>query len=491
MKVLIYFICFFFMLGISDVRSQESADMNAHLTFQVDKKLLKQGHLKLRLTHYPHFYIYATEFFDKRIEVDINDTLQVLHFDMPSGISMIRIDLLLDNEPHLFRFPHNLFLIENRDSLIWHISDRIRSSGPGSDKNRVRSNLRLVGDKESSSWLYYYLSNEDIDRFYHVYNDYFDALAYRKTNYLNKQSQHYNLSENAYNYMADEIKFDVESRRLKRLLSDIEPGAPYKDVLREEVRLQFNKIKKNAFSYTPNNHAGVKYFMDVVSGEYYMDRFLLNGDTTEVVPEIDVLFKTITSLEIPSSIKDKLITFLFARFGTNATDGVKIIDSAINLVEDLSMKKHLKKLNQRRFKQSKIYPFKLEDVEGNIYTPESFSGKKVVLDFWFNGCTGCASLHKYLVQFENELGSNDVIFATVNIDRKRERWISGLETGKYTEPDGLNLRVVNDKPNILSYYEFISYPQLLLMDEEGNLASYNVPKPTNDDAKRHFKELLK
>ena len=491
MKTLIYSICFFFILGIGGVKSQEYAHMRAHVTFQFDEKLLKQGCLKLRLTHYPHFYIYATEFFDQRIEVDINDTLQLLVFDMPSGISMMRIDLLLDNEPHLFTFPHNFFLIENRDSLIWHISDKVTSSGRGSDKNKVRSNLRLVGENESSSWLYYYLSNEDIERFYHVYNDYFDALAYRKTNYLNKQSQHYELSEMAYNYIADEIKFEVESRRFKSLLSDIEPGAPYKDVLKEEVRLQFDKIRKNAFSYTPNNHAYVNYLMDVVSGEYYIDHFLLNRDITGIVPDMDVLFKTITSLEIPSSIKDQLITSLFARFGTNATNGVKIIDSAINLVEDLSMKKYLEKLNQRRFKQSKIYSFKFEDVEGNIYTPESFSGKKVVFDFWFNGCTGCASLHKYLVQFENELGSDDVIFATVNIDRKRERWISGLETGKYTEAGGLNLRVINDEPNILSYYEFISYPQLLLMDDQGNLASYNVPKPTNDEAKRRFRELLK
>lgn len=475
---------------MGSVKSEERVDTASKTTFIFDRELIDKGQLALELTLYPHYYEKASEFFDRRDLFEIKDTLLSVDFDINNDVSILRVNLTLDGEPYILNYPDNLFLIEKNDSLVWSIDTRVTLNGRGNDKNKVRNNLKSVAVHETFTWFDYYLANNEVHRYKTVYADFFDAILAKRYNYLKKQQKYYEMSETAYRYIADEIRFTMECRKIERILSSVEFGTKYRDLLIGEADDLMKKIKKENKQYRGDNHSYVKFMIDLLCAEYFIDFYNKNAQGRGVIPEIDVLFHNIINLNMRQEIKDQLITFLFTRFETYGVNGEQVIENAIEQVENPPMKAYLKDVRKKRYTKSKIYAFRFEDVHGNVYTSESFRGKKVVFDFWFTGCSGCAVLHGHLVRFEEEIRSDEVIFVTVNTDRQRDRWISGLETGKYSNPDGLNLRVVNGKPNILTYYEFVSYPQLLIMDEQGYLVSYNVPKPINDKGKRAFKKML-
>ncbi|UIR57818.1 TlpA family protein disulfide reductase [Sphingobacterium sp. SRCM116780] len=116
-----------------------------------------------------------------------------------------------------------------------------------------------------------------------------------------------------------------------------------------------------------------------------------------------------------------------------------------------------------------FYRFELPDTAGNLHRLDDFKGKVVVMDFWFNGCVGCAQMTKVLDSLESQVSKNEVEFISVSIDTKK-RWLDGI--GRFSSVNSLQL-YTNEKGSdhpLLKYLKFSSYPMLVLIDKKGNFA---------------------
>src|SRR5690606_26322752 len=106
--------------------------------------------------------------------------------------------------------------------------------------------------------------------------------------------------------------------------------------------------------------------------------------------------------------------------------------------------------------------FMLTDSIGNIIQFQDFLGKVVVLDFWFNGCGGCAQITPALVEVKEQFGNKeDLIFISISIDKYRKTWIQGI--GKFSPKEALHLYTNGEgrESPIIEYFNIQSYPTLV------------------------------
>lgn len=486
-KYLHLIICFLINIGI--VSSKEFHVQKANVKFIIDSTILEKGKVELELSLYSYYYIKATELYDQREVQLITDTVTKFEFDINYDISILTVQLFINKEPYLFFLNQSAYLIESGDTLIWKIDDKITLLGKDHNKNKVRKNISMMNRNVSTSWLSYYIDKSDMNTYFYLTNEYYDALAYQKIQYLNKLKLNNPISEKAYKYIKEECIYDTESKRVNRLLNSIFKGAIYQKEILPYAINELEKIRCKNLSSSGVTHSFIQYLMDIVTAEFFIEEYTKNPERKGLIPELDVVFKKIKNVS-EGNIRIQLIAFLFTRFESSGVNGDLIIDEAIDLATDKKMKSYLLEIKNKRYVKSPIYSFHFEDQKGEVFTPESFKGKKVIFDFWFNGCLGCAVLHKHLIDFEDDINDPNILFVTVNVDKNREKWIQGLKSNKYTSSDGLNLRVMDNARNILKYYEFHGYPQLLVMDESGNLISFETPKPIDEESKKRLKKIL-
>jgi thiol-disulfide isomerase/thioredoxin len=134
-------------------------------------------------------------------------------------------------------------------------------------------------------------------------------------------------------------------------------------------------------------------------------------------------------------------------------------------------------------KGSPAFPFKLPDEKGNIVSLSDFRGKVVIADFWFNGCLGCTQIPAAMkIVYEKYASNKNVVFLSINVDRQKKWWYLGLKQGIYTIPGSLHLSLFGqgtDHP-LVKYYNYNSFPQLLIIDEKGRTVSAYAPDPRID-----------
>lgn len=131
-----------------------------------------------------------------------------------------------------------------------------------------------------------------------------------------------------------------------------------------------------------------------------------------------------------------------------------------------------------------FFNFELPDTTGKNHHLKDFRGKVLILDFWFNGCAGCAQMARALDSLEGYFNEDDVQFISINVDSKKI-WLQGIE--KYTSKNSLNLYTAEQKTEhpLIKYLNFSTYPKLVVIDRNGNL----MPNPPDPRSKRS--EFLK
>ena len=142
---------------------------------------------------------------------------------------------------------------------------------------------------------------------------------------------------------------------------------------------------------------------------------------------------------------------------------------------------------------SPVFPFVLTDTKGKKVSIASFKGKTVVIDFWHTGCLPCMQLAVGLKQVKKEWKEKDkIIFMSISKDINRDTWLKSVASGKYTEPDNINLYTEGKGTNhpLILHYGFTASPRMLIIDPNGKLISTNPPNPVNPTDKKHFMQLL-
>lgn len=187
------------------------------------------------------------------------------------------------------------------------------------------------------------------------------------------------------------------------------------------------------------------------------------------------------------TLRDRiLMTFFFSPKYSHSYN--KTLHTAIELSSSKSVSEALVTHLERHAEKSEVENFCFLDQDGQNVTLDAFKGRLVVAHFWFNGCTGCRIMTEYLAPIAGKY-EGSVIFLAINVDYRAKRWADGLARGGYSTHHDINLWTgeLGFKHPMLEDYNFIGFPQLILIDQNGNLITAQAPSMVD---KKHFQGEL-
>lgn len=162
---------------------------------------------------------------------------------------------------------------------------------------------------------------------------------------------------------------------------------------------------------------------------------------------------------------------------------VKILDDAQKVLNEMEFNQSQKMLQEWIGKSKTGNPafnFALKDVKGNLVRLGDFKGKVLILDFWYYGCFGCRfmpeALKPVVAAFK---GNKSVVFLSVNVDQVQSRWENGLKSGDYTLKEQIDISTapMGFYHPFLKHYNYKAFPQVLVIDKDGNNVASNPPDP--------------
>ncbi|MDI1323177.1 MAG: thioredoxin family protein [Algoriphagus sp.] len=138
-----------------------------------------------------------------------------------------------------------------------------------------------------------------------------------------------------------------------------------------------------------------------------------------------------------------------------------------------------------------LIPAQFRTIAGDPIQLNSFSGKPVLLYFYFSTCTHSANFFKnYLWPlYEETSKSAGYKLIAVSIDNDPELWKNSIPD--YSHPELTNLNLPSKEWRAwLDYYLFTGYPRTILLDTKGNLLSLRLKGENYEDFKARFLKLL-
>ena len=181
-------------------------------------------------------------------------------------------------------------------------------------------------------------------------------------------------------------------------------------------------------------------------------------------------------------LKDKLLTtYILEKYEYLHEEEDYLRDLMMAIAHEPS-KKILDQLAERGTGK-RAYNFALPDANDSLISLHGFSGKVVLMNFWFTGCSGSEDYNQQvLTPIQNEYGANDqLVFVTISIDRDKERWLSSLANNKYTSLGMVNLWTggKGSDHQLVRHYGISEYPTPLLIGSDGVINSINVERLRN------------
>lgn len=178
-----------------------------------------------------------------------------------------------------------------------------------------------------------------------------------------------------------------------------------------------------------------------------------------------------------SKLRERVLTEYILNYYTQLNDPNGIINHAIQNISDQQYIILLEDLNRNQSVGTKIVDFALTDTNGKEVKLSQFIGKVVFIDFWYTGCSGCASyyqsvLSKVELDFQN---NKNVVFISVSIDKDKEKWLKSVIGKDYTSPHAVNLYTngVGSNHAILKQLAVYAYPRPIVIDKQGKMFSNN------------------
>lgn len=122
------------------------------------------------------------------------------------------------------------------------------------------------------------------------------------------------------------------------------------------------------------------------------------------------------------------------------------------------------------------FNFQLPDSSGQIRRMEDFTGKVILLDFWYTGCPGCAEAAPYIRQIKKIIGNPDFLTISISIDKNKEKWLKSVFEEKYSDLGSINLFTATEGEDhpMIRHYGINTYPTFILIDRVGKLC--RIPK---------------
>lgn len=160
------------------------------------------------------------------------------------------------------------------------------------------------------------------------------------------------------------------------------------------------------------------------------------------------------------------------------------IKESLLLMKNGESKTLLEEYQHQNMVGIKAFPFDLPDNEGKRWKLSDFKGKIIIADFWFNGCHGCLEMPGALNPiYEKFKHDNKVVWLSINVDNDKITWYKGLKNGLYTFPGQVHLSTFEYRLDntLLKHYNYNSFPQLLVINQQGEVEDSQPLDPRQDN----------
>lgn len=479
------------LLGLTGFAKAKVTRYAARITFEVADEQVEGKTLLLFNTIYQTYLSPARNlFYDHHVDTIRNSkTVELL---LPQPLSYVLIDALLNSKRYQFNTGTNLFLIEDGDDIkITLLDGAFDVSGKGSEKFICRKLLNEIDFTMDASISDLRNASEPLS-FFDPYSKYMDSLQQVQQEIL--QDFRGSLSKEAYQRLAA----DGFGRRMFECINLINGFNHAADSIQwepflEEFLLGFlNRMRHYLARDTTASEAS-----DFLQTLYFIEEYHLRlknkhkaDGTFQNLPFLD-LFKYIKNV-YPGQSRDYLLVYLFSQLGSVRGDTEQWLEEASSIVEDPFSYGAFQKMRKQRTIGADVFSFELVDTSGNVFSNKDFIGKKVLMEFWFLGCGGCATLAKQLKPIKEQFaGDTTVVFVTVNVDYELQHWIKGINSGLYTDEYTLDLKApFGYKDPLMLFYGYNSYPRMLVVGKDGKLSSFTPPKPHNAKTAAELINLL-
>lgn len=209
-------------------------------------------------------------------------------------------------------------------------------------------------------------------------------------------------------------------------------------------------------------------------------------------PSLKSLYNGIMK-DFSGTTRDKLIVQCFLNHSEMESDVSALLADALKTMTDPFSKTVLNNRFLATKPGTKAFNFELEGLHGESVKLSDFSGKVLIMDTWFLGCAGClgmaTELEPIIAYFRKH---KDVVFLGVNVDKEKERFITGVKSGKYTSPRTINA-YTNGQGNVhpmIKHYQYRGFPNLLLIDKEGKVIYADPLRPLTGKNKEFFINMI-
>ena len=207
------------------------------------------------------------------------------------------------------------------------------------------------------------------------------------------------------------------------------------------------------------------------------------GDTT-VRLDFGQLYRSVCT-HYQGALKDHLIFLSFLEF-SKINGRLDSLDDALNGMGDNESKRHLLEWRSKVAAGSPAFAFELPNESGKTVRLKDLRGKIVICDFWFTGCENCIRIPPAMAAVcKKYAGNGKVVFLSINVDRQKKWWDFGLKQGVYTIPGAIHLSTFGEGMShpLLQYFNYTSFPQLLVIGQDGKVISSFPPDPRIDQGK--------
>lgn len=241
---------------------------------------------------------------------------------------------------------------------------------------------------------------------------------------------------------------------------------------------------KTILKYTP------AYRNLIYHTQLYFSRLLLNGKRIGAA-KISHTYSEFRN-RYRGNLRDILVTALLIHQNRD-TDALLVAEDALTFMQNPNSVKTVRDFVSTRKPGQPAFNFSFETEKGQSVNLSDLKGKLIVIDTWYYGCTNCVNLAKTLSPVVHKYSkSKDVIFLSVNVDRKKDQFLKGIKSELYGEK---GVFYVWTKGNgvfdpFIKHYQYFGYPNLLIIGKDGNVISTN-PSQNGYYSAEKIEEIIK
>lgn len=255
-------------------------------------------------------------------------------------------------------------------------------------------------------------------------------------------------------------------------------------IMKEDSAMQTRKVLSNYFlDHFPDPTVDLPTSFLVNSRFYVKAIALLTYHKTRLYPGVDGI-RIIKQL-YSGALRDAVLTVFLTDYTTASDRMENQVAVALEAMTTPHYKEALTNYRNKYLKGVTAYNFSLPDVNGKTRTLKEFRGKRVVIDFWFTGCSGCSQLYvSALKEVEKRLeGDTSIVFVSIAKDSDRNTWMNSIAKDIYTSRTAVNLFLgtTSYEHPTLKNYSVNSYPTVIVIDEKGKIVVNQNPPRTPEE----------